>query len=209
MDLRVTYFREVLPVSKMIEDPGPPHLLFLSGPQTERVVDVEVNGVRGFPFTVSGDRTLCVELPSLFTVRSVAALGRDMGSLTEALIHVGFTDSILDVDGLQLLVQNYLKCFLTSPGSDVFSKKWGGGGNKLVGMVYGKEGDITTAAAEAVRRTTQSIMSRQMSNLTLPRSERLASAKMVTSRLSLDDQTFLLDIEIRNQEGRTVRAGLS
>ena len=209
MDLRVTYLREVLPVTKMVDVPGPPHQLFLLGPEVSRVVDVEINGVRGYKFTVSGPRAIVVDLPPLFTFRTVAVLGREMGKLLDAVIHIGFTTTDTEVEGLSKLVQDYVKCFFSTPGVDVFSKSWGGGGNQLVNAAYAKDGDIATACTAVVQRTNKLIFQRQLGNLSIPRSERLEKADIVRSQRSLDGQEWQLDIEIMNAEGRRVRAGIA
>lgn len=208
MDFQVVQLRQVLPIARMVEVPGPPHTLVISGPASDQVTDVEVNGARGYPFQPLGDTSIEVTLPDLCTVRSLAVLGRTMGNLLEAALVLAYPTRPTTLSGMQLLVQMWVKEFLTTPGSDVFDREAGGGAGKIAGSANIVDVNITSNITIAVQRTNQSIIKRQSGNNTIPRSERLLSAEILQVSSSAADQTIKLDVEIKNQSGAIVRVGL-
>lgn len=208
-DLRVVHLRRILPVSRVLDVPGPPHLLYVTGPETADVADVEVNGGRGYTWRIEGRRTIAIELPLEFLVRNVAVLSREMGSAREAEVFLGYTPRVSSVSGIESLVQYWLKCFFTTPGSDPYSKTWGGGARDVVKKSFAQEGTLNSTAAIAVQRATRMVVARQSTDMSIPRDERLAEAKLVSTRLSPDRTTFHMDINMTNQAGARVRVGLS
>jgi len=207
VDLQVIQLRQVLSITRMVEVPGPPHLLYVYGPPTDQVTDVEVNGRRGYSFTTQGDAVV-VTLPNLMVVRTIAVLGRIMGGVKEAAVVHGFPPHPGLLSGMQLLVQMFIKELLTTPGSDVFSPGSGGGARKIVGSKVISNADLTTSIALALQRTAAAIQKKQAGNLTIPRPERLLSATLIRAQVSPGDESVTVDVELRNQAGVVVRVGL-
>lgn len=208
MDLRIVHLRQVFAVSKMLDVPGPPHLLYLSGPDSVQVAEVDINGVRGYAFDIIDRRTVAVHLPENYFIQSVSILGREMGSAKEAEVFVGFTNQITQISGIQALAQYWLKCLLTTPGSDPWSK-WGGAGRLALTRNTAQEGDYNSSLSMAVSRTNKQVVSRQAPAMWLPRDERLLSAKL--ARVSRDPRSgeYTADIDITSQAMQTVRAGVA
>jgi hypothetical protein len=209
MDIKVTHLRRVLPVSKTLDVPGPPHEFYISGPLAREVADVEINGVRGYVFRVVNSTTIAVTLPKAFNVKTLAILSTELGDAREAEVFFGFTPHISLVSGVQALAQYWLKCFLSSPGADAFSRSWGGAGRGAISKTFQQEGDFNSNIAIAVRRTNRQVMSRQASALYLPRNERLLDAKLIRAARKSNSETYEVDIEITNQAREVVRAGVA
>ena len=208
-DLRVVHLRRILPVSRVLDSPGPPHQLYVTGPEASEVAEVEINGARGYPWKIVSKRTIAIELPLEFLVRNIAVLSREMGDAREAEVFLGFTRNITVTRGIESLVQYWLKCFLSTPGSDPFSKSWGGGANDIIKKSFAQEGNLNSTSAVSVQRTNRLVVARQSTDMSIPRNERLAEAKLVSTRLSPDRTTFYLEINMTNQTGEQVRVGLS
>lgn len=209
MDLRVVHLRKVLSVARMLDVPGPPHRLYLSGSEMSAVSAVEINGNRGYAWTQVSEGVIAVELPPVFYVQSVAVLGQDMGSVREAEVFFGYTSVLSMMSGLQKLVQDWLKCFLTSPGSDPFNRPGGGGAQDIFKQATAAEGPFSSALSIAIRRTNEQLIARQAVDVTLPRNEKFLDARLVRIALLPDRTGFLPDIEIVSQTGRRARLGLN
>jgi len=209
MDLRVIHLRKILPIAKMLDVPGPPHRFYISGPSAAEVSAVEINGDQGYAWTAIGSNVVAIDLPHPFMVRTVAVLGREMGDAKEAECYFGFTKFLTTTRGLQKLVQDWLKCFLSTPGTDPFSLKWGGGGLGIVKRSSSAEGPYNSALAIAVRETTKQMIARQALDTNSPSSEKLLNAKLLKISMSADRTGYTADIEITSQAGTKARVGVS
>lgn len=209
MDLRVVHLRKILPISQMLDVPGPPHRLYISGIPADEVSDVEINGDRGYTWETTGARVIAVELPRLFRVQTVAVLGRELGDAKSAECYLGFTTFPSFTKGLQKLAQEYLRVFLTTPGSDPYSTRRGGGGQEILQRETAAEGIYSSAMAVAVRETTKQIITRQAADMALPRDERLLSARLLRVTAFPDRTGYTADIEIQSQSGTSARLNVN
>jgi hypothetical protein len=209
MDLRVIHLRKVLPVTRMLDVPGPPHVLYITGPEMEGAASVEINGNRGYSWRSVGPRMISVDLPLMFMIQTVAVLGQEMGTAREAEIFFGFTELMSMTSGIQKLAQDWLKRFLTTPGTDPFSRKSGGGGQEILKKSSAAEGLFNSALLIAVRSTNEQLIARQAIDIAMPSSEKLLNAKLLKVTVDPDRTGYTADIEILSQAGNRVQVGLA
>lgn len=113
----------------------------------------------------------------------------------------------LGVKGFQLLINQWLKCFLTQKGSDPAAVDYGTDFTSLVGSNLPLE-DARDVAILAVDVCNEQVQRFNRATVSLTLSERLASAEVVNF---VDDPTgpgFQLYVEIKNQAGERLLVNL-
>lgn len=206
-DLRVVNARVLLPVYAVTPLRGffPPSLLAL-GRQFDKADAVEMNDVLAKEFAVTGPDRLVVRIPDILVgkplyslrVYSTVAVAR-----ADAAIEFGLTKPVQKVSGIDRLVQCWLLLFMTTPGSDIFSPKSGGGARSLIGKSTDRQyHSIATDLAMAAERTKNEMLSAQANVQGLPLSEKLLSSDL--TQVFFDKLTSELNavIAIQNMMGQ-------
>jgi hypothetical protein len=114
------------------------------------------------------------------------------------------------VTGLLKLVQFFLKVLFTTPGQDVFSQQIGGGALRNLGETFGagEGGKILSDFVVAVDTTKRQIIALQSRNPSLPRDERLLSARVISSAFDQKSLSLIISIDIASQAGRSATANV-
>lgn len=187
--------------------------LDIFGQDFSAVDEVLVNDRESPDFQVLSRTRLLAQLPDDLTmpeVTSVNVVSRKLTVTKRSILRFRISDTPSKCTGILKLMQLYVKLLLTTPGSDIFDKKLGGGVLTLLGSSFSKAegGEIVSkfiVASDSVVRQIIAIQGRQPQ---LPSDERLLSAKVVSARFSVLQGALLVTVELTSQAGRSATANL-
>jgi hypothetical protein len=106
--------------------------------------------------------------------------------------------STIGVQGFPQLINKWLKCFLTTKGSDATNLNYGTVFTSLLGSNVPLH-DARDVAALALQQCNNQIITMQSGDLTLTSTERLASANIIKFLEKPEVPGFELYIELKNQ----------
>jgi hypothetical protein len=127
-----------------------------------------------------------------------------------SLIRFRLSDQPGRVRGILRLVQLFLKVLFTTPGSDIFARRTGGGGLRRVGTTFGADegGNIISDFVISVDTTARQIIAAQGRDPLLPRDERLMRAAVTQASFNRELSAILTSVELLSQAGRSATANL-
>jgi hypothetical protein len=215
LDLQIIQPQNAIPVSRTtLVTIGGLRALDVLGSDFRSVDTVYINDVESPDVIVVSATRLLAQLPSSLQsfpdVQSVQVLSRQLTLSKSSVLRFIIGDTPGTVFGILRLLQLFVKVLLSEPGSDIFNKTLGGALLRSVGTTFGsEEGDnIRTNALIAVDRTSRQIISIQSRNGTLPRDERLLSAKLMGATFSRASTSMFLSIEVMSQTGVPARMNM-
>jgi hypothetical protein len=204
-DFRVVHAKAVLTVSSIapVRNFDPPSIIVL-GDRLNRANEITYNGVQVDEWVVSSETRLVLRIPN-------SQVGRELSELMvlatvqfaeqDALVQLGLSRPVRAVSGIDRLVQQWVMTFLTTPGSDVFNLSSGGGGRSLIGKSIGANTAPAADIAIAVDRTKSQLLKAQANNSSIPPSERLLSASLVSVSYDKSNTTAYAVVDLRNVVG--------
>jgi hypothetical protein len=203
VDLKITYLQDVLPIrdiSLISSD-----TIGIVGKDFTSAVDVLINGQKSPYFLVKSSVSIEAQIPDSQLeeqIRDVAVLSAKFTSTMRSHIALQIGDHPQYIDGVQRLVQRYLKLLLRNPGSDITNPTYGGGlGGMIAKHLFGSKHLSASDIAIAVSRTERQMMQLQSTNPNLADAERLAKATLLGVDGSDALGTVIPRIEIINQAG--------
>lgn len=193
--------------------PGPPRVIDVVGEDFRSVDEVLINQIVSPDVVVLSKTRLVAQVPDdLLSQRvfSVTVLSRRLTLSAKSVLRFRVSKTPGKVSGVLRLVQKFLKLLLTTPGSDIFNKQAGGGALRNVGGTFGADegGDIVSDLVIAIDNTTRQIVAMQSRNPSLPREERLLSAKILRAGFNKEEGALDVTVEITNQAGAAATANL-
>jgi hypothetical protein len=204
-DFRVVHAKAVLTVSSIapVRNFDPPSIIVL-GDRLNRANEITYNGMQVDEWVVSSETRLVIRIPN-------SQVGRELSELMvlatvqfaeqDALVQLGLSRPVRAVSGIDRLVQQWVMTFLTTPGSDVFNLSSGGGGRSLIGKSIGANTAPAADIAIAVDRTKSQLLKAQANNSSIPPSERLLSASLVSVSYDKSNTTAYAVVDLRNVVG--------
>lgn len=188
-------------------------VLDVTGQDFSSVDEVLVNDLPVSGFVVVSKTRLLTALPSSVSpnnVTSVAVLSSRLAVTPRSLLRfrVGRTPS--KVTGILKLVQSFLKILFSTPGRDVFTQKLGGAALAGIGETFGVDqgSHIVSDFVLAVDTTRRQLISIQGRDTSLPKDEKLMSAKVLSSSFDYNSSSLIVSVEIISQAGRAATANL-
>lgn len=155
MDLRIIKMLDVLPVTKVDMISYSPQTLELTGRNYQNTQSVFVNDV-SMPLRSADDYGYTILSPSVINVELPLSM---LDVVINRVVVFGNTDTLYEtasiefnllnftaVSGLSGVVQQFLKLFLTSPGTDRFKPTSGGGVKNMAGVTLDDQGRQGIAA---------------------------------------------------------------
>lgn len=206
-DIRVVRAKVLLKIANVtpIRDFVPPAILIL-GEKMDIAEEVFFNNVQVTEFIALNNEKMIARIPpsqvgkrldSLEVRTSVRLAQRD------AQVTLGVDRPIRTIEGIDRLVQEFVLVFLTTPGSDIFNKKSGGGALAIIGKpVSGKDGAMADLSV-AVERTRSQLIAAQAQNTKIPASERLLSCSLSSVKYDARTTTISATVDIQNSVGGT------
>lgn len=218
LDFQCVYPQESIRLSKIRFTPvsplGLPRALDIIGQDFRSVDEVLVNESPSPDVIVLSKTRLIAQLPDILQksldVRSVAVLSRKLTITDRSYLRFRIGDTPGVVKGILRLVQLFLKVLLTTPGTDIWDRKVGGGALKNIGETFGTDqgADIISDFIISVDSTSRQIIATQGREPKLPRDERLLAAKVLSVGYDRDLGALLAAVEITSQAGRAATANL-
>ena len=210
MDLSVTNYSYSLPIDKVELASISPMVLAITGAGFMLAKNVYINGSLVNRFEVVNDGRLIAELSTDFTDTAIAKIEVVSSGPVAVSEEVGVTFSIdnnpLAISGISALVQRFLKILLTTPGTSYENVNEGGGVQGMLGLANGEE------LSEALLTNAVTLVAQYMVEdpkyTSLPPSERLQAADIISSSWDRDTQTANISIKITNQLGESVESGV-
>jgi hypothetical protein len=176
---------------------NPPSVVVL-GDKLNLTQEVFYNNIKVTEFVISAPNRLVVRIPT-------SQVGKEfVGIQVFSSVNVTKTSSALSfelikplrqVEGIERLVQSWMIVFFTSPGSDVFDLKSGGGVRSIIGKNTNTKGKgVSADLALAIERTQSELLRLQAQNSKIPLSEKLLSATL--NAMNYDDRTTTLSATV-------------
>lgn len=212
VDFQVAFPQETVKISQVKPVPRlPVRTLDIYGEDFRAVEEVMMNQVSAPSFVVLTKNRMLAEVPKPLvnsTITSIMVLSRKLLISPRSYIRfrIGATPS--KTRGILKLMQLFLKILLTTPGSDIFAPKSGGGALVHLGQSVGtNEGsDVVADIIVSVDATAKQIIQIQGRNQAVPPDERLLSAKVLSAGFNKNETAILVGIELTSQAGRSAVA---
>jgi hypothetical protein len=215
VDFQIVFPQELVELTSVRVLPGlSPRTLDVIGKDFRAVDEVLINGLVSTEVVVlSKTRLLAQVPPSLVnqTVTSVTVVSTKLSVGRRSLLRfrVGRTPS--KVSGLLRLMQAFLKILFTSPETDIFSRSVGGAALSHVGTTFGADegGSIVSSFVVAVGTTQRQLLAIQSRDPSLPRDERLLSARVLSAGFNKNESALVVSVELTSQAGRAAVANVT
>ncbi len=218
IDLQVVFPVEVVRLSQIrftSQSPfGLPVALDIIGEDFRSVDEVLINNIEAPDVLVISKNRLIAQLPDELQktqdVSSVTVTSRRLTVSARSLLKFQVSDTPGRCSGILRLMQLFLKVLFTSPGSDIFSKRMGGGGLTPIGETFGgDEGKgIVASFTISVSSTVRQIVAIQSRDPRIPRDERLLSARVTRAGFNRSIEGIVATVELVSQAGRAATANL-
>lgn len=213
VDLQVCFPQQAILLNQVRILPGPPRVLDVLGADFRALDEVLINKVTSPSVVVVSKTRLVAQVPdSLLDQRilSVTVLSRRLTLSSKSVLRFRLGRTPGKVSGVLRLVQKFLKLLLTTPGSDIFNRQAGGGALRGIGQTFGIEegSNVLNNLVIAIDTTSRQIIALQSRNPSLPREERLLSAKILRAGFNREEGALDVAVEITNQAGSAATANL-
>lgn len=218
IDFQVVFPTEVIKLNGIrLTPPSPlglPTQLDIIGEDFSSVDEVFINDMESPDVIVVSKNRLLAQLPDVLqksrAVNSVMVLSRKLTLSPRSLIRFRIGDTPSRVSGILRLVQVFLKVLFTTPGTDIFSKRVGGGALTLLGETFGADEGrkVVSNFVVAVDTAQRQIIALQGRDPTLPPDERLLSARVTRSGFNREQGAIIASVELTSQAGRAALANL-
>lgn len=190
-----------------------PKMLSVLGSDFSSVEEVLINQIPSPDFLVPTNKRLLAQVPDAVLgdrIFTVSVLSRRLTLSRRSFIKFRISDSPGKVKGILRLMQLFLKTLLTTPGVDIFNRKVGGAALRNLGANFGKDegSNIVSDFIIAVNTTARQVVAIQSRDSSLPRDERLLSAKVLSSGFSKQEGALIITIELVSQAGTPARISL-
>jgi len=183
------------------------NVLTIKGEELLKVTEVLLNNYTCDVWVKISDNTLLIEIPEFLhaqSITSIALFGK-ASNLSTATLSAEFNDK--PVDGLQKLVQRYVKYLLQAPNSNAFTPG-GGGLLSFIGTNTTEDGkNINSRVIDAISATNTLLFDEQAKQQ-LPLSEKLLGASVLGITAAEPDEV-VVSIKITNQAGVTATAAVN
>jgi len=218
IDLQVVFPQEVVQLNRIRFTPsgplGLPKSLDIIGEDFSSVDEVLINEIESPDVLILSGRRLIAQLPDSLqrspSITGVTVTSRRLTVNARSIIRFRVADQPGKVQGILRLIQVFLKLLFTTPGTDIWNKRSGGGGLRRIGQTFGSDdgGDIISDFIISVSTTARQLVSTQSKDPLLPRDERLLSAKVTHATFNRELGAILTSIELVSQAGRAATANL-
>lgn len=218
VDFQVIYPQESIKLTRIrLTAPSPlglPPGLDIFGDDFTSVDEVLINDVASPDVIVLSKNRLIAQLPDLYrtnrTINSVKVLSRRLAVTSRSLIRFRIGNTPGRVQGIMRLIQLFLKVLFTTPGTDIFSPRTGGGGLTNVGETFGVDQgrDVVREFVISVDTTARQIIAIQGRDPRIPRDERLLTARMIQSGFNREQTALVAAVELTSQTGEAAIANV-
>lgn len=214
IDLQVIEIRDLLKVLGVRPVPmSDPPALDIRGIDFQHADEVLINDVKSPSVVIASNNQLLAQIPEneeISIIRSIIIVSNRLTRTDRSKINFRLSDSPKMVDGMERLIQTFLKILLQTPGSDIFVPDAGGGLLRALGKQIGKPSSATIASDVhlGVTRTRQQLMQLQAKESALALTERLLYARVQRAVFTPTELALNAKIQIANQAGQASTVGM-
>jgi hypothetical protein len=208
IDLLVVQPQELIDVSQAQERTDIAVRTFeLHGADLRNVTEVLMNGEPSPSFIIRSRSRILAQVPDAWAterITSILAVSSRLTLSPRSQIRFSLGSQLRVGSGMLRLIQLFLKILLTTPGTDIFARRLGGGLLTKFGATYGAGdgmdliGDVVIAVSQTAGQIT-AIQGRQSQ---IPSDERLLSATVIGRTFNKQEATLSVQIELKNQAGQ-------
>lgn len=215
VDFQIVFPQELVELTSVRVLPGiSPRTLDVIGKDFRAVDEVLVNGLASTDVVVLSKTRLLAQVPSQLvnqTVTSVTVVSTKLSLGQRSLLRFRIGRTPSKVTGLLRLMQAFLKILFTSPDTDIFSRTAGAGALSHVGATFGRDegGSIVSNFIVAVGTTQRQLLAIQSRDPSLPRDERLLSARVLSAGFNKNESALVVSVELTSQAGRAAVANVT
>lgn len=214
IDVQVISIRDVLPLTAVyIAEDVEPTTLVVDGRDLNSAHTVFINNVKAENVVVISATRLMAEVPFelVVPITSVEVVSNRLTNTERSKISFSIGDQPKAVQGIERLMQKFIKILIQSPGKDLWSPKVGGGLLGLVGKTFGTGGRGVTAAASgtlaadmqiAVDRARSQLIAIQANSPMTIASERLLYARLLESQFLPNEMAMYGRIQLASHAGQ-------
>jgi hypothetical protein len=214
IDFQVVFPQQIIPLnSARIADNIGVRTLDITGDDFRAIDEVLVNGSVSPSIVVVSKSRLLAQVPAaalLQNITSIQIVSRKLVLTDKSLIkfQIGHTPS--KVRGVLRLVQIFLKTLFTTQGTDIFNKRAGASGLRGLGRTFGNDegGNIVSDFVLSVATASKQIIALQSRDSSIPRDEKLLSARVTRSAFNKNESALVVSVELTSQAGRAAMANV-
>lgn len=206
IDLRIISARHILKVHSFspIRNFLPPSIVIL-GSELNKTTEIFYNGSQVQEFIIQSPSRVVARIPDgtvgepfhELKVYSSAPVSKKEAELSLSLVR-----PFQKLSGIDRLIQMFIMVFMTTPGSDVFQKDSGGGGQVIIGRQTNKAGKgVTADLAVAIDRTKTELFKKQAKASNIPPAEKLLNCNLEQILFDKNTGTLSARVSIQNMLG--------
>ncbi len=215
IDVKILTIKDLLTISGARYAPGiVPRSLIIEGLNFSEATEVLINDQAAPEFIIVNNSQLMAQVPNgevNKVLNKVAVLAEKPSPNRTSLLSFSFGQTFQKLEGLERMIQVFVKMLIQTPGSDRFAKDIGGGLLALTGQSYSGDSAkaMQAAAVTAVNRTRDQLASIQARNSRLPNDEKILTANIEGVGFNDTTTTLLMRILLTAVSGRQAVANLS
>lgn len=213
VDLQVCFPQEQIALNSVRLVPNSYFMLDIVGSDFRSVEAVYINQMESPNYIVLSQTRLLARVPEVVAndvITDVQVLARKLTITRNSLIKFTLTPHPQMVTGLLKLIQLFLIILLNTRNSDKFDKNRGASALRSIGKSFGAErsNDVVGDFVISVDNATRQIVGMQSRSTTIPRDERLLSAKVIQAQFSRELCALIVSVEVASMAGKAALANL-
>lgn len=215
IDIKVIAIKDILPVNRVsfVNDFSPLSLM-IEGSLLLQANEVLINEIDSPEFMILSNDRLIAQVPESQVksrLRSVTVLATKPSADRTSILHLDAGKTFSRLQGLEKLVQYFVKILLQNPGSDIFNPTEGGGVLGMIGRVVSRNDSTSLSASlvSAVNQTRDQVIARQNRISRIPSDERLLRADTQAVGFNPNTTSLAARISIGAVSGREAVANLT
>jgi hypothetical protein len=142
------------------------------------------------------------ELDASEDIRYVALISEETVTSDETVLRIGLGVIPGEIEGIDRLIQLFVKVLFQTPGTDIYHKTIGGGLLRIRrnSTISGDYNAISSEIAAAIRKADQDVKAMQ-AGLTIPSEEKLVSTEILRIRPDPNTQDINVLLALKNLSG--------
>jgi len=215
IDIKILAIKDVLPVTnvRLVPNISPPSIE-ITGSKMLQADEVLINDLPAEEFILVSNTRIIAQIPESqirTSIRKVSVLATKPSPDRKSLLRFEVGNSISKLQGLEKLVQLFVKILLQTPGSDAFSPTLGGGLQTLVGRSVSRNdtSGLSAGVVSAVSRTRDQILALQANDTRIPPDEKLLRADIQGVGFNPNTSTLAARVSLGAVSGRQAVANLT
>lgn len=215
IDLKILAIRDLLTITAVeyAQNVSPLSIL-ITGEKFDEASKVVINDLEAPEFMVLSRNRILAQIPDsqrTSVITKLAVLAESPSVKRSSLLLFELGTSFRSLQGVERMVQLFVKLLLQTPGSDKFDPNLGGGLMSIIGKNISRHDSksVQAAVVGAVSRTRDQILTLQGRDNRIPSDERLLTAKTEAIGFDPSTTTVAARVAISAVSGRQAVANLT